>query len=132
LDHVRIATGGSEILEVEVPLGNLILSPNLNRWKAKYQFWARDTAIRRNMTTSTWKDVYVLIHSHEIQVTEENGEPANVEEVIDELDELPAAGGKSAVIRHAIVVGEDQRMQLELQSLPATLAHVNGKPFFRG
>jgi recombinational DNA repair protein RecR len=55
-----------------------------------------------------------------------------VEEVIDELDELPAAGGKSAVIRHAIVVGEDQRMQLELQSLPATLAYVNGKPFFRG
>jgi hypothetical protein len=72
LDHVRIATGGSEILEVEVPPGNLIPSPNPNRWKAKYQFWARDTAIRRNMTTSTWKDVYALIHSHEIQVTEEN------------------------------------------------------------
>jgi hypothetical protein len=132
LDHVRVATGGSEILEVEVPLGKLIPSPNLNGLKARYQFWARDTAIRRNMTTSVWKDVYALIHSHEIQVEEETGGPVSSEDVIRELDSLPTAVGKTAVVRHAIVIGEDQRMQLELQSLPTSLAHVSGKPFFRG
>lgn len=132
LDHVRVATGGSEILEVEVPLGKLIPSPNMNGLKARYQFWARDTAIRRNMTTSVWKDVYALIHSHEIQVEEETGGPVSSEDVIRELDSLPTAVGKTAVVRHAIVIGEDQRMQLELQSLPTSLAHVSGKPFFRG
>ncbi len=132
LDHIRVATSGSEILEVEVPLGKLIPSPNLNGLKARYQFWARDTAIRRNMTTSVWKDVYALIHSHEIQVEEETGGPVSSEDVIRELDSLPTAVGKTAVVRHAIVIGEDQRMQLELQSLPTSLAHVSGKPFFRG
>jgi hypothetical protein len=84
------------------------------------------------MTTSAWKDVYALIHSHEIQVEEETGEPVSSEDVIRELDGLPTAVGKTAVVRHAIVIGEDQRMQLELQSLPTSLAHVSGKPFFRG
>jgi hypothetical protein len=132
LDHVRIATGGNEILEAEVPLSSLIPAPALNSWKAKFQFWARDTAIRRNMTTSAWKDVYALIHSHEVQVEEAEGEPVDAEEVIRELDSMPAASGRSAVIRHAVVIGEDQRMSLELQSLPVSLATVNGKPSYRG
>jgi hypothetical protein len=139
-DEAQRQTAGSrqgghrrvQILEVEVPLGKLIPSPNLNGLKARYQFWARDTAIRRNMTTSVWKDVYALIHSHEIQVEEETGGPVISEDVIRELDSLPTAVGKTAVVRHAIVIGEDQRMQLELQSLPTSLAHVSGKPFFRG
>jgi hypothetical protein len=66
LDHFRVALGGTEILEVSTPLAKLIPSPNLNGWKARYQFWARDTATRRNMTTSGWKDVHQLIHSHEM------------------------------------------------------------------
>jgi hypothetical protein len=132
LDHVRVATGGNEILEAEVQLSNLIPSPNLNNWKARIQFWARDTAIRRNMTTSGWKDVYALIHSHDIQVVESDDSPVDIEEVVRELDGLPAAIGRSAVIRHAVVIGEDQRMALELQSLPVSLATVNGKPSYRG
>jgi hypothetical protein len=132
LDHVRVATGGNEILEAEVRLSDLIPSPNLNNWKARIQFWARDTAIRRNMTTSVWKDVYAMVHSHEIQVVETDGCPVDIEEVVRELDGLPAAAGHSAVIRHAVVIGEDQRMALELQSLPVSLATVNGKPSFRG
>ena len=132
LDHVRVATGGAELLEVKTPLGQLIPSPNLNRWKARYQFWARDTAIRRNMTTSAWKDVYALINSREMLIEDVVGEEVNPEVVINELDSLPTTTGKSAVIRHAVVIGEDQKMELELQSLPTSLAHVSGKPSFRG
>jgi hypothetical protein len=130
LDHVRVATGGNEVLEAEVLMGSLFPANGLNCWKAKFQFWARDTAIRRNMTTSAWKDVYSMLHSHEVLVEEEGGEPVDMAEVIGELDNLPA--GHSAVIRHAVVIGEDQRMALELQSLPVTLATVNGKPSYRG
>ena len=59
-------------------------------------------------------------------------EHVNTEEVIRELDDLPAAAGHSAVLRHAVIIGEDQKMALELQSLPVSLATVNGKPLFRG
>ena len=32
------------------------------------------TAIRRNMTTRAWKDVYALIHSHEMTIETQEGE----------------------------------------------------------
>jgi hypothetical protein len=132
LDHVRVAVGGNEILQAEVPMDRLFPSPNLNGWKARFQFWARDTAIRRNMSTSVWKDAYAMFHSHEVQVLTAGDEQVNTEEVIRELDDLPAAAGHSAVLRHAVIIGEDQKMALELQSLPVSLATVNGKPSFRG
>ena len=132
LDHVRIAMGGNEILETVIPLDRLFPSPSLNNWKGKIQFWARDTAIRRNMSTSQWKDAYTMIHSHEIQVEDAGGEEVNIEQVIRSLDELPGGAGRVAVIRHAVVIGEDQKMNLELQSLPVSLATVNGKPSYRG
>jgi hypothetical protein len=128
LDHVHVATGGAEILEAEIKLNNLFLISSLNSWKAKFQFWARDTAIRRNMTSSAWKDVYSMIHSHKIRIEEEGGEPVDMAEVVGELDCQPAS--RSAVIRHDVVIGEDQQMALELQSLPAFLATVNGKPSY--
>jgi hypothetical protein len=130
LDHVRVATGGAEILEAEVRLNDLFPIPSLGSWKAKIQFWARDTAIRRNMTSSVWKDAYSMIQSQEIQVEDERSEQVDMAEVIGELDCHSA--GRSAVIRHAVVIGEDQRMALELQSLPVSLATVNGRPSYRG
>jgi hypothetical protein len=128
LDHFRIVLGGLEILEASTPLNRLIPSPNLNRWKAKYQFWARDTAIRRNMMTSCWLDISQLIHSNEIRIETEEGEAVDTAEVVQTLDEE----NNSAVIRYATTIGEDRRMTLELQSLPTSLAVVNSKPTFRG
>jgi hypothetical protein len=66
LDHFRVVLGGTELLEAVLPLNNLLPSPNLNSWKARYQFWPRDTAIRRNMTTSSWMDVIQLTRSREL------------------------------------------------------------------
>ena len=128
LDHFRVALGGTEILEVSTPLAKLIPSPNLNGWKARYQFWARDTAIRRNMTTSGWKDVQQLIQSHEMRVEDQSGCEMDPEDVLRAVD----LSGKAAVIRYATTIGEDRRMTLELQSLPTTLGVVNSKPVFRG
>jgi hypothetical protein len=125
-----VATGGAEILEAEVRLNALFPIPSLGGWKAKIQFWARDTAIQRNMTSSAWKDAYSMIHSQEIQIEDERGEQEDMAEVIGELDCQPA--GRSAVICHAVIIGEDQRMALELQSLPVSLATVNGRASYRG
>ncbi len=69
-----------------------------------------------------------MIHSHEIRIEEEGGELVDIAEVVGELNSQPTSC--SAVIRHAIVIGEDQRMALELQSLPVSLAMVNGKPSY--
>jgi hypothetical protein len=74
--------------------------------------------------------VYSMIHSHEIRIEEEGGELVDMAEVVGDLDSQPT--GRSAVIRHAIVIGEDQRMALERQSLPVSLAMVNGKPSYQG
>ncbi len=128
LDHFRVVLGGSELLEAAIPLDKLLPSPNLNGWKARYQFWPRDTAIRRNMTTSSWLDVSQLVRSNDLRIMDEDGEAVNTVNAARILEE----NNKSAVIRFAATVGEDRRMTLELQSLPTSLAVVNSKPIFRG
>jgi hypothetical protein len=128
LDHFRVVLGGTDLLEAVLPLNNLLPSPNLNGWKARYQFWPRDTAIRRNMTTSSWMDLIQLTRSRELRIEDEDGETVNTDDAVRIMEE----GNKSAVIRLATTIGEDRRMTLELQSLPASLAVVNSKPIFRG
>jgi hypothetical protein len=111
-----------------MPLDKLLPSPNLNGWQPHYQFWPRDTAIRRNMTTSSWLDVSQLVRSNNLRIVDEDGEAVNTVDAARILKE----NNKSAVIRFAATVREDRRMTLELQSLPTSLAVVNSKPIFRG
>jgi hypothetical protein len=44
------------------------------------------------------------------------------------LEELPDDGSESAALRWAIVVCEDAGLNLQLQSLRGTAAHLNGRP----
>ncbi len=54
LDHFRIATGGSEILEAKFQLTDIISNAELEGEgvTAQFQFWGREANLRWNMTTS--------------------------------------------------------------------------------
>jgi hypothetical protein len=132
MDHFRITLGGSSLLEVDTVLSSLIPFPALDNYRFKFQFWPRDVAIRRNMTTSKWLDVGTIIASNSATVTDLNGREIPSEVVMEDLDGIPDGSFKHAAIRHAVVIGPDQRMALEVQSLPASAVVLDGKPSFVG
>jgi hypothetical protein len=77
---------------------------------AQFQFWGRDANLRRNMTTSTWLDVYGLIKSNKLKLETASGETIKVEKVINILDMMTGTRLKSAVIRTCADVGLDGKM----------------------
>jgi hypothetical protein len=132
MDHFRIALGGTSLLEVDTVLGNIIPFPALNNYRFKFQFWARDIAIRRNMTTSKWLDVGTIIASNSATISDPSGREIPAEVVMEDLDGIPDGAHKHAAVRYAVVIGPDQRMALEFQALPASAAVLEGKPSFIG
>jgi hypothetical protein len=128
MDHYRITLGGSAMLETNIILSSLFPDPSLAEYKLNYQVWAKDVSIRRNMTTGKWMDVLSLITSNAVMITDLDGNPVN------ELKRLLTKELLStrASLRHAVVIGPDQRMALELQSLPASEAVLTSKPAFVG
>jgi hypothetical protein len=57
-----------------------------------------------------------------------NEEPLTPEQIADMLEQVSIGGA----IRYAIVVGEDQRLWLQLQGLPASAATLLARPALRG
>ena len=113
LDHYRITLGGSKILDVNCQLSALLLAPATSRISFKYSVWPRDVEIRRNMTTAKLG---------------EDGSTIPHEALLEDL----VSAGRSAAVRFAVVVGEDSRMQLQLQALPGSANLLSGKPVLRG
>jgi hypothetical protein len=68
LDNFRFAVNSSQILDVELSFNNLLPAEPLRDYKLRYQYWARDIAIRRNLTTSGWIDVADLVAANNATV----------------------------------------------------------------
>ena len=132
LDHFRIGFGGTRLFEVSTPLRRLINSDVVNGWTMLYQFWGRDVNLRRNMTTSKWFDVYLAIKSGDINIYDEEEKHVPAEKILKILDAMDPVNCNSAVLRYAAAVGDDNRMYLEVQSLPMTKNTVEGKPSYNG
>ena len=135
IDHFRVALGGSEILKVRFSTRDVFLVPDAPAVQLGYEIWPRDINIRRNMSTSEWLDVSTLLGSRDISVISEG--PAGGEEPVDNEALLTAMEGQpralvSASIRWAVCAGIDGRLELVLQTFPATAAILSGKPAFRG
>ena len=128
LDHFRVTLGGSRILDVTARMSALLLVPAACPWRFRYQRWPADLEIRRNMTSSGWLSVPTLIAARDASVEDEEGVAVPVENVLAMIEEANTA----ASIRFAVVVGEDHRMQLMLQSLPGSAEALAGKPALRG
>ena len=131
LDHYRIALGGRDMLEVNVNCNKLFPSPNLNNWHLRKQYWPRDIAIKRDATTSKWEDVYDSLASRDATMENDEGVEVPTKDVLHVLDTQPEAQ-KSASMRWAVVVDDDNNLRLDLQGLPAGLEVINGKPLLKG
>jgi hypothetical protein len=115
-------------LDVTFPIAKLTNIPAAATWKARHQAWLRDVEIRRNMTTSVWVDLATLVSSNNAVVTDERDEPVQPERFAEAFRVVQAA----ASIRFAVVVADDNNMQLQLQGMPASPATLMSKPPYRG
>ena len=135
IDHFRVALGGSEILRVRFSTRDIFLVEGTPDVQLMHEIWPRDINIRRNMSTSEWIDVTTLLSSNDISVFPAEAADAEIPEGNEAL--LEAMDGQtkalvSASIRWAVCAGIDGKMELVLQSFPATAAILSGKPAFRG
>ena len=128
LDHFRVSLGGSNILNISVPLPSLLLGTPDSGLILKYAVWPRDIEIKRNMTTSQWLDITELLASKKAAIHDSEGSMLAHAAVLADISSL----GSSSSIRFATVVGEDHLMQLHLQCLPASAKQLMGKPTLRG
>jgi hypothetical protein len=133
MDHWRIALGGSAILETSVRVDRLFPAAlNLPNKKVQLQYWARDIAIRRNMTTSVWIDVVDLIRSNEASMVDETEAATSSEDVLTTLSAVADKSAASASLRWAVCIADDGQLELQLQHLPASAASLASRRYSRG
>lgn len=133
IDHFRIGLGSSALLTQVVAFKTVSAYPALAPYRMQLQHWGRDIKLRRNMASSGWTDVYHRISTNDIIIKKLDVEDVVPGEVIrDLLAAIKDQPKNLGSYRHAIAVGPDQRMRLELQFLPATSASLMGKPTFSG
>ncbi len=129
-NHYRLAMGGSALLEAKPVLSSLFPDGWLDGFLMVYQFWCKDVVIRRNMTMGRWMDCLTLITSNTVGITDLDGNAIDDEELKRLLSKELLQ--HRAAIRHAVVIGPDQRMALEIQAMPASEAVLTSKPAFVG
>ena len=132
MDHWRLATGGTKLLSVTLELATIIpAAAVLPKCKITYQQWPADIAIRRNMTTSQWHNVKALLSANEFSAADEQDKAVECQTIVKNLQALPNRSIISAALRWAVCVSEDQRLEIQLQSLPAPVATLSSKPIFK-
>jgi hypothetical protein len=132
MDHWRIALGGTAILETKVDLVKLIPAAiNLPKRKLQLQYWPRDIAIRRNMVTSAWMDVTEMISANDATLLDIEDSLVDSKEVLEGLLSLPDRATSSAALRWAVVIAEDDKLELQLQHLPLAGSCLAAKPIFK-
>ena len=129
LDASRLVLGGAEVIEVEINMSDAVPSPRLQGWTVRYQAWPRDVAIRKNQATSAWIDLEAMVAGRDAEVTDHNGAGIPSNEFLGVLAELDPPVG--AAFRWAVTIGDDGRLQLQLQGLPAAAPVVIAKPQLR-
>ena len=132
LDHFRVALGGSQALEWEADLGKLIPTPVFKGWRIKGQNWARDVAIRHNIFSSSWVDLTTTAAMRELEILDNQGAGIPAGEFLRIVDNLDEDEPHNASIRYAVVVGEDCRPRLQVQSLPASAVYLSGIALLKG
>ncbi len=94
-------------------------------------FWPEDIVIRRNLTMSAWMDGPALVMRREASLLDDSGSGIPAAEFLSylaDLDESP----DSFAFSWAATAGEDGRMKLQLQSLPASTVFITTKPLLKG
>jgi len=130
VDHWRLATGGSKILEAKIRLSMLMpLTAELPEWYLVYQCWPADLAIRRNMTSSAWMEVKDMLASNKLTVVDHEETQVAGALVTEAMSGMPHTAN-SAALRWAISVSASGKLELQLQALPVPLSSLT-KPIFK-
>ncbi len=132
IDHMRLVLGGTTLLEVRIPFKLLIGAAEMPDWTWVFTTWPAAVKIRRNMTTGAWADLRDLLASNDGRVELGDGQGVETKDVLDWLDSLGDKTANSASFRWAVTVGDDGRLELELQGLPCPASFISNKPSFRG
>jgi hypothetical protein len=132
LDNFRVALAGSKALNFDADLFSLIPAAVFKGWRVKGQCWARDVAIRANVFSSGWIDLAVTIAMRELDVFDAEGAAIPAGEFLRILNDLDEDGPCTASYRFAVVVGEDNKPRIQIQSLPASAVFLSGKALLKG
>ena len=132
VDHWRLALGGSRTVDVEFQLTSVVpAASELPPWRLAWQIWPHEIQIRRNMTSSTWVDLLELIEANEMQVSDSSGNPVPQSTVVSALKGLQGKPVISAALRWAVCVSAAEKLELQLQALPASASSLSSKPIFK-
>ena len=132
LDHFRLVLGGSKLLEVEIPLKNILPAVESPDWSLKLACWPRDIKLRRNMATSAWVDIKEQLASNDARVVDADGVVVENKLLLDFLDGLVDKQLNSASTRWWVGAGEDGRLHLQLQAIPSPSTSHASKPACKG
>ena len=132
LDNFRVALAGSKALDFDADLFSLIPAAIFKGWRVKGQCWARDVAIRANVFSSGWIDLAATMAMRELDVFDAEGAGIPAGEFLRLINDLDEDGPCAASYRFAVVVGEDNKPRLQIQSLPASAVFLSGKALLKG
>jgi hypothetical protein len=132
LDNFRVALAGSKALDFDADLFSLIPAAVFKGWRVKGQCWARDVAIRADVFLSGWIDLAATITMRELDVFDAEGAGIPAGEFLRIVNDLDKDGPCAASYRFAVVVGEDNKPRLQIQSLPASAVFLSGKALLKG
>jgi len=130
LDNTRCVLGGTDILEAEISLAKMFEDPVLRSYKMHIQRWPRDVDLKKGLLSGLWNDLKTVVSARDASITDITGSGIPAREFLEVL-EGAEDGHESAAIRWAVALGDDERLVLQLQGLPATAALLNGKPSFK-
>jgi hypothetical protein len=130
LDNTRCVLGGTDILEAEISLAKMFEDPVLRSYKMHIQRWPRDVDLKKGLLSGLWNDLKTVVSARDASITDITGSGIPAREFLEVL-EGAEDGHESAAIRWAVALGDDDRLVLQLQGLPATAALLNGKPSFK-
>lgn len=96
----------------------------------RWDIWPRDIVLQHNATASEWEDLHSLLLANCISARCPDGQPDVDDDLANRLEAYAAKRGNSsgAVLRWALIIGSQGRLELALQGLPASIGVVKGKP----
>ena len=134
-DHFRLALDGDAMLEVSVPVIFVLdVGSDFPAWNFSFSQLPSELKFNRNRTTSGWIDLIAAVAEREVLITNKEGVDVPSAEFLAAHSQLKQGKkpAPAASIRWAVGVGPDLKMELSLQSLPASVATLENRPHFRG
>jgi hypothetical protein len=129
MDDVRVASGGSKILEANFYSHDIFCFEMLPTASLVLQKRPEDVVLRNNATSSIWYDVNALLQAREIIV---EGQEDDIDEFLSLINNLSDLSEAEALIRWAVIAPDDLSLELVLQALPAAAAILNSRSVFKG